>query len=219
MKLFRREILIATATSLFVPSLFGLFTSEARAEGAPQNAALDKAIDDVGRARASLKTMSGPFTQERTIGLLAAKVRSTGTLTLVRPDRLRWELASPDDVIYWVTGEGLAYRSKRGEGHTGPGAGRLAAALDDLRTVLAGDLRQLLGRYDMRVVSTDPELAFEATPHPGTKLPVQRITFALAADKVSPTRVEIVEGPRDKTTITFGALKRDVPVDPASMRP
>ena len=215
MKLFRREILIASASSFFIRSLV---TREAHAEDVPAGA-LDKAIADVGRARASLKTMSGPFTQERTIGLLAAKVRSTGTLTLVRPDRLRWELASPDDVIYWVTGDGLAYRSKRGEGHTGPGAGRLAAALDDLRTVLAGDLRQLLARYDMRVVSTDPELAFEALPHPGTKLPVQRITFALAADKVSPTRVEIVEGPRDKTIITFGDLRRDLPVDPVFMRP
>src|SRR5438445_12129088 len=180
---------------------------------------LDRVIAEVGRARASLKTLSGPFTQERTIGLLAAKVRSTGRLALVRPDRLRWELAPPDDIVYWVTPEGLAYRSKHGEGRTGAGAGRLALALEDLRTVLAGDLQLLRVRYEMRVTATEPELAFEATPRAGTKLPVQRITFALAADKVTPTRVEIVEGPRDKTIITFGALTRDAVLDPASMRP
>jgi outer membrane lipoprotein-sorting protein len=205
--IFRRELLLFAGASLFT----------ARAARADEQ--LDRVIAEVGRARASLKTLAGPFTQERTIGLLAAKVRSSGNLALVRPDRLRWELAPPDDIVYWITPEGLAYRSKRGEGRTGAGAGRLAAALDDLRTVLAGDLQLLRARYEMRVTSTEPELAFEATPRAGTKLPVQRITFALAADKVTPTRVEIVEGPRDKTVITFGALARDVVLDPAFMRP
>jgi hypothetical protein len=178
---------------------------------------LERWLGEVAHARASLRTLVGPFTQERTIGLLATKVRSSGTLTLVLPDRLRWELAPPDDVVYWVTPEGLSYRSKSGEQHAAAGAGgRLAATLDDLRTVLGGDLALLRARYDLRLVATAPELAFEATPR--VKLPVQKIGFALAADRVTPTRVEIIEGPRDKTTIAFGALRRDVAVDPALMR-
>jgi len=205
----RRDFLAAAAASLLARAAYGGENE--------RDDRLERLMAEVSKARAPLKSLRGPFTQERTIGLLAAKVRSSGTLTLVRPDRLRWELAPPDDVVYWITPDGLAYRSKRGEGRAG--AGRLAASLDDLRTVLAGDLRDLRARYDMRVVATEPELAFEAIPKAGTKLPVQKIAFALAQDRVTPTRVELVEGPRDKTVITFGALQRDVPIDPALMRP
>ena len=191
---------------------------------------LDDVLAKIARARASLKTLAGPFTQTRKIGLLASEVRSTGTLTLVRPDRLRWELAPPDDVVYWVTPEGLAYKSKSGQGRVpSGGAGKLAAALDDLRILLSGDLGLLRARYDMKLVTNDATgVAFEATPKgagaPGaTTRPVtpsmQRIDFALAPDLVRPTRATLIETARDRTDIAFGALEKDAAIDPARMRP
>jgi hypothetical protein len=212
MNVSRRQLLSFSAAALAASGVVPLGLARvARAETSD----LDRAIASIAEARASLRTLTGPFTQERTIGLLASKVRSTGTLTLVRPDRLRWELAAPDSVVYWVTPEGLAYKSARGEGRVGAGQARVAAALDDLRTVLGGDLQRLRTRYDLRLVG---ELAFEAIPRAPSPAQLQKILFAVGADKVSPTRVELVEGARDRTVITFGALARDVPVDPARMR-
>jgi outer membrane lipoprotein-sorting protein len=180
---------------------------------------LDDLLAKIGEARAPLKTLVGPFVQIRKIGLLASEVRSNGTLTLVRPDRLRWELAAPDDVVYWVTPEGLAYKSKSGEGRVQGRAAKVAAALDDLRTVLAGDLSALRARYDLRLIAnTDAGPSFDATPREGVVAPVQKIAFALASDLVRPTRATLVEGPRDRSDITFGDLRRDADVDPDSMR-
>ncbi|MGH7283339.1 MAG: LolA family protein [Polyangiaceae bacterium] len=113
---------------------------------------LEDTLAEVRVARASLKTLKGPFTQERTIGLLATKVKSTGTLTMVRPDRLRWELAPPDDIVYWVGPDGFAYKSPRGQGRIPSAAGRLASAMEDVRLVLGGDLDQLRKRYDLALV-------------------------------------------------------------------
>ncbi len=203
----------------------GTWASTARADDD-----VDAALADVAKARASLRTLVGPFTQERTIGLLAQKVRSTGTLTLVRPDRLRWELDPPDAIVYWVGPEGLAYKSARGEGRmalgasgsAGPG-GKLTAALDDVRTVLGGDLGRLRERYDLAVVSRSPEIVFRATPRAalttksGARL--ERIDFALDIEHACPVRTTLVEGPRDKTEIVFGKLTRDAAVDPARVRP
>jgi hypothetical protein len=183
--------------------------------------AIDDALARVARARAGLRTLVGPFTQERTIGLLAARVRSTGTLTLVRPDRLRWELAPPDSITYWFTPEGLAYRgaAKGAQGHVNAAQSTLAASLDDLRTLLGGDLARLRARYDLRLVSDGAEgLVFDATPH-DPALPIKRLGFGLAPDATSPRFAELIEGPRDRTRIDFGALQRDVPVDPALVRP
>jgi outer membrane lipoprotein-sorting protein len=177
---------------------------------------LERALAAVARARASLKTLVGPFTQTRTIGLLAAKVRSTGTLTLVRPDRLRWELAPPDDVVYWVTPAGLAYRNRSGSGTARAANAKIAGALDDLRIVLGGDLAGLRARYDLAVSGADDgPVTFEATPKAGVPNAVQHLTFTVAVDRVTPVSAVLVEGPRDRTEIVFGTLEKNVAVDPA----
>jgi hypothetical protein len=181
---------------------------------------LDDALARIAAARASLKTLVGPFTQERTISLLATSVTSQGKVYLQRPDRLRWELEPPDDVVYWITPEGLAYRSKTGQGRVPPAQARLAKSLDDLRTVLGGDLSQLRTRYELRLVPAPKpeETAFEATPR-DPSMPLKRINFGIAADGVTPRFAELFETGKDKTRIDFGALQRDVAIDPALMRP
>ena len=140
MKLSRRAALtssIRIATAL-------VFTGVSRSAFASE---LDDTLAEVKAARANMKTLKGPFTQERTIGMLSAKVKSTGTLTMVRPDRLRWELAPPDDIVYWVGPEGFSYKSARGQGHIPAAAARLASAMEDVRLVLGGDLDKLRTRY------------------------------------------------------------------------
>mgnify|MGYP006171435663 CR=1 FL=1 len=49
-----------------------------------------------------VRTLAAPefFDSHEAIGLLATVVKSEGEMTLVRPDRLRWELKPPDAIIY-----------------------------------------------------------------------------------------------------------------------
>jgi hypothetical protein len=167
-----------------------------------------------------VRTLQGPFTQTRTIGLLSTDVRSTGTVTLVRPDRLRWELAPPDSVTFWVTPEGLSYRSAHGAGQMPAASAHIGSALDDLRTLLGGDLSRLRERWDLRVVRDDAGGAeIEAQPHPGAGGTLRNLRMALTPDLVRPTRALLVEGARDRTVIEFGALAVNEPVDDPRMRP
>jgi hypothetical protein len=181
---------------------------------------LDDALAHIAASRASLRTLVGPFTQERTISLLATSVRSQGTVYLVRPDRLRWELEPPDDIVYWMTPEGLAYRSKTGHGQVPATQARLASSLDDLRTLLGGDLARLRTRYELKLLPPEKDggISIEATPR-DPAMPLKLIRFGVAPDGATPRFAELFEAAKDKTRIEFGALKRDVPVDPALMRP
>jgi hypothetical protein len=190
------------------------------ARSARADDALDGLLARIARARAPVRTLQGPFAQTRTIGLLATDVRSTGTLTLVRPDRLRWELAPPDAVVFFVGPEGLAYRGLHGEGRVPAASARMAGALDDLRTLLGGDLARLRERWDLRLVRDDATGAeLDATARPGVASQLRGLRFSLAPDLVRPTRALLVEGPRERTQIEFGALVVDGPVDPARVRP
>jgi hypothetical protein len=180
--------------------------------------AVDALFARVAGARASMRTLEGPFTQVRTIGLLATDVKSTGTFALVRPDRLRWELAPPDSVVFWMVPEGLAYRSAQGSGRMPAATPRIAAMLDDLRTLLGGDLSHLHARWDLRVARDDASGAeIDATART-PDAPLKSFQFTLAPDLVRPVRALLVEGPHDRTAIDFGALRVNAPLDGARMR-
>ncbi len=188
---------------------------EARADG------VSDALAEVAKARASLKTLIAPFTQERTIGLLSTVVKSAGELTLVRPDRLRWELKPPDAVTYWIGPEGLAYATPSGGASVGKSAaGRFGAVLGDLLTFLGGDLEKLRGRYDLTVPERKDGMVIVARPTADeVKKHVRSIEVGLGADLWSVKRVVIEESGGDRSVIVFGKAVRDEKVDPARMAP
>jgi outer membrane lipoprotein-sorting protein len=196
----------------------GAWAALPRAAGADE---VSDALDAITRARAGLKTLVAPFEQERTIGLLATAVKSEGEMTLVRPDRLRWELKPPDAIVYWIGPEGLAYATPGGGGSVGKGAaGRFASVLSDLMTLLGGDLSKLRARYDFSVPSKGDGLVLVLRPTAEeVKKSVKSLTLSIAADLWTVKRVEIEEVGGDRSVITFGKAQRDVKVDPAKMVP
>ncbi len=191
---------------------------------APGTAHADEVADalaEITRAREGLATLVGAFTQERTIGLLATVVKSEGELTLVRPDRLRWELRPPDAITYWIGPEGLAYASPNGGGSVGKSAaGRFGAVLGDLMTLLGGDLNRLRARYDLAVHRADGGMVLDARPRAEeVKKQVKSLTLRLPPDLWAVQRIEIEENGGDRSVITFPRMTRDVKVDPARMVP
>ena len=94
------------------------------------------------------------------------------------------------------------------------------SALGDLRAVLGGDLASLRGRYDIegRCHGDDP-IVLRVAPKAGASAPFQEIRFTLSPDLVSPRTVSVVEGPRDRTEIVFGAMRVNAKIPPETMLP
>jgi outer membrane lipoprotein-sorting protein len=182
---------------------------------------VSEALAGIARARASIKTLVVPFTQERTIGLLASTVKSEGELTMVRPDRLRWELKPPDAITYWITPEGFSYASASGGASVGKaGAARFAAVLGDLTALCGGDLESLRKRYDLAVPSKSDGIILVATPRAeDVKKHVKSLELVTTTDLAGLRRITIEEKNGDRSVITFGKALRDVAVDPAKMAP
>jgi hypothetical protein len=177
---------------------------------------VDDKLAAVVRARAGVKTIVGPFTQVATVGLLRARVQSSGMLYLQYPNRLRWELGPPDSVTYWVAPEGVGYRGAHGSGRVQANT-REQADGDALRAILGGDPSALRARFDVREIASDTTgPAFECTPKATNQtLRLRKLTFALDADLVRPRKASIVYDDRNQSDIVFGELRRDVPIDPA----
>ncbi|MFI5301610.1 MAG: outer membrane lipoprotein carrier protein LolA [Polyangiales bacterium] len=178
--------------------------------------ALDAALADIAKAREKLTTLQGPFTQERMVSLLATKVISTGRISLVRPDRLRWELAPPDAATYWVLPDALAYATKSGSGKIGKASqGPLGGVLQDLLVILGGDLALLKGRYALTLVKRDAAgIVVHAAPlDAALAKTTKRVEMTTGADAAALQRIAIVEAGGDKSDITFGALVRNAAID------
>jgi len=182
---------------------------------------VSEALAKVARARASLKTLTVPFTQERTIGLLASTVKSEGELTMVRPDKLRWELKAPDAVTYWITPEGFSYATASGGASVGKAAAaRFAAVLGDLTALCGGDLESLRKRYDLAVPSTSDGIVLLASPKADdVKKHIKSLELVTTADLADLRRITIEEKNGDRSVITFGKAVRNAAVDPAKMAP
>jgi hypothetical protein len=127
----------------------------------------------------------------------------------------------PDAITYWVTPAGVAYASKNSQGRVDrKAAGTFGAVLGDLLIILGGDLQQLLGRYEVSATAHDTETEVHAVPRdPKLKRSLHRLEVVLGSDLVSPKRITIEETDTDRVTIRFERARKNVPVDPARMRP
>jgi len=183
--------------------------------------AVSDALAEITRARAGVKTLVAPFSQERTIDLLATSVKSQGEMTLVLPDRLRWELKPPDAITYWITPEGFAFATPSGGANVGKGAaGRFGAVLADMLILLGGDLEKLRARYELSVPSRKDGMVLSARPKAEevAKI-VKNLEMTVGTELWSVKRVVIEEKGGDRSVITFGKVSRDVAIDPARMKP
>ena len=179
---------------------------------------LDALLADVARTRKGVRTLRSAFTQERTLALLATSVKSTGQLAFVAPDRLRWELAKPDDIVYFVGPEGLSYRTRSSRATVPAQGASVAKALGDVRALLGGDLAALRARYVLGASRGPADVEVTGTAK-DPKASVKSFVLVLDRTLSLPVRARLVEGKSDAIEITFSRPEINVPVDPATMKP
>lgn len=208
--MFRRSFLF-TAAALTLASI----SEQAYADD------VSDTLSEMKKAREKVKTLVASFTQERTIGLLSSTVKSEGEMTLVRPDKLRWELKSPDAVTYWVTPEGFAFSTANGSANVSKTAAKkFGDILNDLLVFMGGDLETLKNRYDFTVPSKKDGVTLHAVPKTEeVKKIVKSLELSVAADLWTVKKITIEEKGGDKSVITFTKVTKDAKVEDAKMKP
>ena len=134
---------------------------------------------------------------------------------MVLPAQLRWDLAPPDDVSYWIGPKGIAMRNSEGVSKLGKSAaGRFATVLTDLLQLLGGDIAKLEKRYAMQLDGK------RLTLIPKTKAVAKHIRkLELQMDAMLVTRVSIIEKSGDRSDIVFGKYTKNAKVEAKRMRP
>lgn len=212
MHFIRRQLLLAPLTLAMVLGL-------AHADAAPT---VDQTLAAIAKQRLKTKTLRADFSQTRVLGLLASEVKSQGRLMVQRPHRLRWELKSPDSVVYWVGPEGLAVQSAEGVKKVSrAAAGRFATALMDMIHFVAGDMKSLKARYTFRVRSDKKQLELQAVPKSARlRKQIAQISLWMPSNALwRVNRISIRESSGDRSDIVFRNFQKNVKLRRRDMTP
>ncbi len=218
----RRELLRLAGAALVMAKASRAAADDAGAPPPREELAgekLDALLADVAKARRATKTLRASFTQERRLSLLATTVKSTGALAFAAPERLRWELLPPDDVVYWIGPEGLSYRTRSSRATVPTAGANVTRALADVRAMLTGDVKALEQRYVLAASKTSSDVEIRGTAKDPKVSSVRAFRLVLDRNLVRPVRARLVEGKSDTIDLVFASVAVDVPIDPALMRP
>jgi outer membrane lipoprotein-sorting protein len=199
----RGAALVALALALFAPA----------AAATP----LDDALRRIERARGDVRSMTADFDQDKVLRLFAESVRSQGRLIVQRPDRLRWEVRTPDASLFLLVGTRMRYRLPGARGQVEAGAtGALGAVLRDLVGFLAGPLADLRDRYRLSLAGTGPTVLTAVPAAEPLSRSVRAVRLRFAADERVVEAVTLEEPGGDRSEIRFRNVRLNARIAPSA---
>ena len=181
--------------------LVGLGLSPAAAFAAPE---LDKFFQEIQAASAQVQSFSSEFVQERRLALFTDPVIFHGKLTVIRPDRLRWEFTSPVPSALIFNGkQGMRCNDKAPPAHFDLGTDPVMRTVaEQLWLWLGGDYSKLNEKYHM----TQQDYSLIITPKEKAALDyIGAITITFDPISKQPEKVLITEPGGDSTLMRFNS--------------
>ncbi len=210
-----------------------LFLLLAGARGLPNALAAQRLVEGEERSRLlegleqrqrAVTSLRATVLQRKWQPLLKGEVLSEGTLLFERPDRLRWEVATPEHTIIVINGSMLlVYHPARREAERRDLRGDLAsqAALEFLNAGLSLSVAELEKRFQVEVYRDEGELTLRLTPRSRWVAQVlTSIAITEADGDPVPRQIEVVgrRGDRTDTTLTNVVVNPPLPGDPFTLR-
>ncbi len=206
MKYLRLPIFLA----LFIFCLICMGPGSLSAVAAERSPGLEDFLRRVEKNSASISSFSCDFTQVRYLTIFPKPVEFSGRLSLVRPDKLRWEFVEPLPSV-------LVLNGKKGLKCTDGGPVReFDLDLDPVMRLVA---EQLWAWSSGSYLDLEDDFAFELLPGPvlvfspvtnGAGSFISKIRVVFDPDFLQPLSVEIHEPGGDRTAISFSGYKRNI---------
>jgi outer membrane lipoprotein-sorting protein len=164
---------------------------------------LQSFLKEIQDASDEVKSFSSAFVQERRLALFTEPVIFHGSLTVVRPDKLRWEFTSPVPSVLIFSGEkGMRCNADAPPVNFDLGSDPIMRTVaEQLWLWLGGDYSRLGFLYKMEK-SGPNTLTITPKEETVTKF-ISSIAITFNKSNQQPENVEIAEPGGDTTTITF----------------
>lgn len=172
---------------------------------AAESEELTSFLTEIQAASEKVRSFSSEFVQERRLALFTEPVIFHGSLTVVRPDRLRWEFTAPLPSVLIFRGEqGIRCNDKAPPTHFDLGTDPIMRTVaEQLWLWLGGDYSRLNALYLME--KSGPS-ALRITPKNQAMLDyISSVTITFNTTSRQPEKVEIADPGGDTTIISFSS--------------
>ncbi len=169
-------------------------------------------LGEIQSASDKVTSFSSSFTQERHLALFSKPVIFHGRLTIIRPEKLRWEFVDPLPSVLIFNGE----KGMRCDGQSPPTSFQLArdpvmkSVARQLWLWLGGDYSNLNERYIITMKGRNGLIVKPRDKEVGRYIAAVTIFFNMITKQ--PEQVEITEPGGDFTRIIFHSYKVNVEV-------
>lgn len=160
-------------------------------------------LADVQAAADQVTSFSSDFTQERHLALFAKPVIFHGRLTIVRPDKLRWEFTDPvPSILVFNGGNGLRCSDQSPPVHFELASDPVMKTVaEQLWLWLGGDYSKIGKRYLMEMKGVSGLIITPKEKSIGEYIAAVHIDFN--SETKQPAQVDIIEPGGDFTRIIF----------------
>lgn len=176
---------------------------------------LDAVLKEVQKRQQTVRSIQADFRQEKSLDLLAETQVSTGTFAYEKPDKVRWDYASPAEVVMLIAGGRLT---------TWYPALKKAETLEVtrfqdriFRYMGAGSaIDELSNYFNFRFTEKKGSNTYRLDLAPKTKQiekRVKSITIYIDRQTYLTNRIEYVEGDGDATIYEFSNIRINEPID------
>lgn len=205
---------MVSSKSLVCNLLVMMFLALGRGEAAGADDATTAFLGEIRRATASVKAFRSQFIQERRLSLFVEPVIFHGSLTVVRPDQLRWEFTSPVPSALIFNGRsGLRCNDQAEPSRFDLDSDPIMRTVaEQLWLWLGGDYSKLGDGY---LLHSEVDSLIIRPKEGKTREYVEKITITFNRRTLQPERVAIDEPGGDATLLRFTATDQDGDVDPA----
>ncbi len=166
---------------------------------------LSSFLAEIQAASDQVRSFSSDFVQERRLALFTEPVIFHGSLTVVRPDRLRWEFTSPVPSVLIFRGEqGIRCNDKAPPAHFDLGTDPIMRTVaEQLWLWLGGDYSRLNTLY---LMEKSGPASLRIIPKNQAMLDyISSVTITFNKISKQPEKVEIADPGGDSTIISFNS--------------
>lgn len=187
-----------------------------RAPGLSSQQRFETLLERIRIEQDQLTSLRANFEQTKSSHLLAQAQSSEGTLSFRKPDRVRWEYASPDPMVIIVAGETMLTWFKTLGRADQMGIGRYSEQVFRFMGATA-PLDSLTEYFTVQArFPEDASKPYELTLEPRYRRIAKKLAkMTIAIDPVSfvPVRLEYVEADGDTTAYVLRDIERNVTLD------
>ncbi len=164
---------------------------------------LEDLLARVEKKAATVQTFTCEFRQTRTLAMFSRPVIFKGKLTMMRPDKLRWEFLAPMPSTLILNGsKGMKCSAnspvRKFDLNTDPVMGLV---IRQLWSWMDGQYLNMRDLYDMKLVSGETIVLFPKQTIVAQAIKQIRVSFDPGT--LQPDRINIMEAGGDKTVINF----------------